>query len=71
MFANQPEMAHEWAHHTPDIKKLPEKVKKEPEKRAVLITGNQPQRPQVSLTKPMPVSTHSSRCFAPVPGQNA
>jgi len=26
------EAFHEWAHSTPDIKKLPEKVKKEPKK---------------------------------------
>lgn len=28
MFANKPEMAKEWASETPDIKKLPKKVKK-------------------------------------------
>lgn len=28
MFANKPEMAKEWANETPDIKKLPTKVKK-------------------------------------------
>lgn len=28
MFANDPEMAHRWANETPDIKDLPEKVKK-------------------------------------------
>lgn len=28
MYANKPEMAKEWSAATPDIKKLPEKVKK-------------------------------------------
>jgi hypothetical protein len=28
LFANKPEMAKEWANETPDIKKLPNKVKK-------------------------------------------
>ena len=28
MFANKPEMAKQWAAETPDIKKLPRKVKK-------------------------------------------
>ncbi len=28
MFANKPEMAKEWADATPNIKKLPKKVKK-------------------------------------------
>ena len=28
MFSNKPEMAKEWAAETPNIKKLPEKVKK-------------------------------------------
>jgi len=28
MFANHPAMAKRWAHETPDIKELPEKVKK-------------------------------------------
>lgn len=28
MFANHPEMAHRWAHETPDIKKLPKKLKR-------------------------------------------
>jgi len=28
MFANEPEMAHRWADETPNMKDLPEKVKK-------------------------------------------
>ncbi|MGC2661752.1 MAG: hypothetical protein WA324_27660 [Bryobacteraceae bacterium] len=32
MFANKPEMAKEWAAETPDIKKLPNKVKKKKSK---------------------------------------
>ncbi len=35
MYANKPEMAKEWAHETPNIKKLPKKVKKtKPKKKA-------------------------------------
>jgi hypothetical protein len=30
MFANKPEMAKEWADETPNIKSLPNKVKKKP-----------------------------------------
>jgi len=33
MFANDPEMAKRWADHTPNIKKLPEKVKHKEEKK--------------------------------------
>ena len=33
LFANKPEMAKEWASETPDIKKLPKKVKKKKAKR--------------------------------------
>jgi hypothetical protein len=33
MFANDPEMAKEWAEHTKDISKLPEKVKKKKAKK--------------------------------------
>ncbi len=32
MFANKPDMAKEWATETPDIKKLPKKVKKKKSK---------------------------------------
>jgi len=32
MFANHPEMARHWAHETPDIKSLPERVKHPREK---------------------------------------
>lgn len=35
MFANQPEIAKRWAKETPNIKKLPEKLKKKkPKKKA-------------------------------------
>ncbi len=34
MFANQPKIAKRWAKETPDIKKLPEKVKKKKKKKS-------------------------------------
>ena len=36
MFANKPEMAKEWASKTPDLKHLPEHVKKHAVRKALL-----------------------------------
>jgi hypothetical protein len=69
MFANKPEMAQEWAAHTPDIKALPERVKKPADKTASLIISNQTQSPQVPLIQPSASSDQKCAQYTTVSGK--